>query len=71
MISIMFMKGTDMFFFCFGKDMATTPCNKVPVTFYTMEVGWCVNTNLPLQNTPMQYTAIFHGCKNVNFQMKS
>ena len=22
-------------------------------------------------NTPMQYTAIFHGCKNDNFQMKS
>ena len=21
-------------------------------------------------NTPMQYTAIFHGCKNLNFQMK-
>ena len=21
-------------------------------------------------NTPMQYTEIFHGCKNVNFQMK-
>ena len=21
-------------------------------------------------NMPMQYTAIFHGCKNVNFQMK-
>ena len=21
-------------------------------------------------NTPMQYTAIFHGCKNVNFQIK-
>ena len=21
--------------------------------------------------TPMQYTAIFHGCENVNFQMKS
>ena len=21
-------------------------------------------------NTPMLYTAIFHGCKNVNFQMK-
>ena len=20
-------------------------------------------------NTPMQYTAIFHGCKNVHFQM--
>ena len=22
------------------------------------------------ENTPMQYTAIFHGCKNVYFQMK-
>ena len=22
-------------------------------------------------NTSMQYTAIFHGCKNVNFQMKN
>ena len=21
-------------------------------------------------NTPMQYTAIFHGCKNVHFQLK-
>ena len=21
-------------------------------------------------NTPIQYTAIFHGCKNVNFQIK-
>ena len=21
-------------------------------------------------NTPMKYTAIFHGCKNVHFQMK-
>ena len=23
------------------------------------------------ENTPMQYTAIFHGCKNDNFQMKN
>ena len=22
------------------------------------------------ENTPIQYTAIFHGCKNVHFQMK-
>ena len=22
------------------------------------------------ENTPMKYTAIFHGCKNVHFQMK-
>ena len=25
---------------------------------------------LHYENTPMQYTAIFHGCKNNNFQMK-
>ena len=24
---------------------------------------------IPLRNMSMQYTAIFHGCKNVNFQM--
>ena len=23
------------------------------------------------ENTPMQYTAIFHGCKNGKFQMKN
>ena len=23
------------------------------------------------ENTPMQYTVIFHGCKNNNFQMKN
>ena len=23
------------------------------------------------ENTPMQYTAIFHGCKNHNFQIKN
>ena len=23
------------------------------------------------ENTPMQYTAIFHSCKNDNFQMKN
>ena len=23
------------------------------------------------ENTPMQYTAIYHGCKNENFQMKN
>ena len=26
---------------------------------------------LHYENTPMQYTAIFHGCKNVHFQMKN
>ena len=25
---------------------------------------------LHYENTPMQYTAIFHGCKNVHFQIK-
>ena len=27
--------------------------------------------SLHYANTPMQYTAIFHGCKNDNFQMKN
>ena len=26
--------------------------------------------NVHYANTPMQYTAIVHGCKNVHFQMK-
>ena len=26
---------------------------------------------LHYDNTPMQYTAIFHGCKNGNFQMNN
>ena len=29
-----------------------------------------VNRSFYYANTPMQYTAIFHVCKNVNFQMK-
>ena len=29
------------------------------------------DTSLHYANTPMQYTATFHGCKNVNFQMKN
>ena len=28
------------------------------------------NQNNHYANTPMQYIVIFHGCKNVNFQMK-
>ena len=31
--------------------------------------GHCLATHY--ENIPMQYTAIFHGCKNVNFQMKN
>ena len=27
--------------------------------------------HLQYDNTPDQYTAIFHGCKNYNFQMKN
>ena len=29
------------------------------------------NISLRKHATPMQYTAIFHGCKNDNFQMKN
>ena len=28
-----------------------------------------LNANGLYENTPMQYTAIFHGCKNSHFQM--
>ena len=31
-----------------------------------------ISYNVSLRSkTPMQYTAIFHGCKNDNFQMKN
>ena len=30
-----------------------------------------VNKLAQYANTPMQYTAIFHDCKNVNFQIKN
>ena len=30
----------------------------------------CSGKTFHYSNTPMQYTAIFHGCKNFNFQMK-
>ena len=33
-------------------------------------VIWGVKIERHYENTPMQYTAIFRGCKNVNFQMK-
>ena len=40
----------------------------------TLIIGasWKVNAhyNGHYENTPMQYTAIFHGLKNDNFQMK-
>ena len=29
------------------------------------------DSNFHYENTPMQYTAIFHCCKNDNFQMKN
>ena len=33
---------------------------------------WCrKNDGIPLQNTPVQYTVIFHGCKNDYFQKKN
>ena len=29
------------------------------------------DTNIHYENTPMQYIVIFHGCKNINFQMEN
>ena len=37
------------------------------VVFLSATCCWC---HCHYENTPMQYTAIFHGCKNDNFQMK-
>ena len=38
--------------------------NKISTT-----IGY--QTPMHYTNTPMQYTAIFHGCKNGNFKMKN
>ena len=35
-----------------------------------LKVGLVGHLPSQYENTPMQYTAIFHGCKNVHFQMK-
>ena len=47
----------------------------VPLPFYSVEnVLTSKYENVYVMhhyaNTPMQYTAIFHGCKNYNFRMK-
>ena len=46
---------------------------EVPLTFaeYDSDIKIKACTLKPLHygNTPMQYTAIFHGCKNDNFQV--
>ena len=42
--------------------------NLAQKSFYT-KYQWHLYSHYA--NTPMQYTAIFHGCKNVNFQMKT
>ena len=33
--------------------------------------SFCATLKFHYENMSMQYTAIFHGCKNVNFQMKN
>ena len=56
------------------KKKSTENCH-----FYSREkslyVAWACFRNENIEwhyaNTPMQYTAIFHGCKNENFQMKN
>ena len=35
--------------------------------YHTMKAAY--NKTDHYENTPMQYTAIFHGCENVHFQM--
>ena len=50
---------------CFGYIDSTIPL--LPQALASL----CGCTAGHYANTPMQYTAIFHGCKNVNFQMKN
>ena len=38
--------------------------------FQKCSIYWHSQNKMHYANTPMQYTAIFHGCKNVHFQMK-
>ena len=43
----------------------------VKATVFMYGEGGANSTVIPYHyaNTPMKYTAIFHGCKNVNFQV--
>ena len=45
----------------------------MPLTFLEydsdIKIRACTQKTLSYDNTPMQYTAIFHGCKNDNFQV--
>ena len=56
------------------------PVNLGITPAFTTTEARCLNFGIQKQeelhilhyaNTPMQYTAIFHGCKNDNFQMKN
>ena len=44
-----------------------TPVN--PRSNNILKVGWGLNYHYA--NMPMQYTAVFHGCKNYIFQIKN
>ena len=44
-------------------------CTYETIHLYTVIRNSELNTHYA--NTPIQYTAIFHGCKNGNFQMKN
>ena len=54
------------FYFPIGQELLNllTDCCKL------LKVNHCQNGQFHNANKPMQYTGIFHGCKNVNFRMK-
>ena len=47
---------------------ANKGCKKKSLNILSLEADLLKAQSNTLQNTPMQYTAIFHGCKNDNFQ---
>ena len=41
----------------------------MPLIYEAAKAGLCLSLSIHYENTPMQHTAIFHGCKNDNFRL--
>ena len=68
-----FSSGYDIDRITTNQDLGDSRNSLVPSTNADQFVCTCkmsLMSTIYYANMPMQYTAIFHGCKNVNFQMK-
>ena len=66
------------FYYMLGGNVGSLLYGNVSVMIFKNMVDWWMDKKKVFQctpkhynNTPMQYTAIFHRCKNYNFQMKN